>query len=268
MTAVPPARRSATAAVALGGLVVTAVGLRLVGGRSTTVPLGTVDQLVLWVERTPAPVMAVALVRLAALVACAYLALVLLVWVVADAAGWRRLANVAAQALPATIRHAATGSARLGLAAGIVVGAASPVSAAAGSPPRDTPPPTATMWRLDGQPPEGPATATMVLLGPSGGAGGGASAPDDASATGPERPPMDRAAVRAGLDTWQVEAGDSFWSIAEAVLADGTSPRPVPDDEIGRYWARLVAANHDRLAAPDHPDLLIPGQILALPEPR
>jgi nucleoid-associated protein YgaU len=79
--------------------------------------------------------------------------------------------------------------------------------------------------------------------------------------------PMDQAAVRADVETWEVGAGDSFWSIAEAVMGDSQAGGSVTDDLIGRYWSRLVTANRDRLAAPDHPDLLIPGQLLVLPQP-
>src|SRR5262249_23209802 len=77
----------------------------------------------------------------------------------------------------------------------------------------------------------------------------------------PANPPLP-----AGSDTWQVAAGDSFWSIAEEVLTDfhGTPPA---QHQLIRYWRQLMAANHDRLPVPTNPDLLVPGQPLVLPAP-
>jgi nucleoid-associated protein YgaU len=54
--------------------------------------------------------------------------------------------------------------------------------------------------------------------------------------------------------TWVVEPGDHLWSIAE---------RTAPGDVV-RYWLALVEANRDRLA---DPDLVLPGQVLVLPDP-
>jgi nucleoid-associated protein YgaU len=81
----------------------------------------------------------------------------------------------------------------------------------------------------------------------------------------PEPPPPTNA--RPAVDeTWTVEPGDSFWSIAQEVLIDNGLAHP-DDEEIADYWRRLVVANRDRLASPAHPDLLFPGQIMRLPAP-
>jgi nucleoid-associated protein YgaU len=61
-----------------------------------------------------------------------------------------------------------------------------------------------------------------------------------------------------------VGPGDSFWSIAEDVLASPAASPP-GEREVGRYWRRLVDANRDRLVDPGNPDLLLPGQELVLP---
>ncbi|MFA9432656.1 LysM peptidoglycan-binding domain-containing protein [Egicoccus sp. AB-alg2] len=63
---------------------------------------------------------------------------------------------------------------------------------------------------------------------------------------------------------YRVVAGDSFWTIAKAQLTDahGTSP---DDAQVVVHWRQLVEDNRDRLADPDNPDLLFPGQRLALP---
>lgn len=65
---------------------------------------------------------------------------------------------------------------------------------------------------------------------------------------------------------WTVEPGQCFWSIAEAVLARarGTPPTEV---ETVAYWHRLIDANRAGLADPGNPDLVFPGQVLAVPAP-
>jgi nucleoid-associated protein YgaU len=293
------------AAIRLVGIVgLAAVGwaLRRVGRGVLTVPLGSIEQFDRWMQDTAPTVMAVALVRLAAFGACAYLGLVLAVLVVADAAGWRGVTRLAAGALPATVRRAVTSGARVSLAAGAVLGATNPVAATPGLPGGDPPPTTATatatatMWRLsadDAEPVGPPPTATMVLIDPGDPPPTPPPEPrersqvpmDPAAATAtPQQPPastpvprqqsqvpMDPAAATAALDTWVVGAGDSFWSIAETVLVEGAGRaglQPLSDQQIGRYWDRLIAANRDRLVAPDHPDLLLPGQVLVLPPER
>jgi nucleoid-associated protein YgaU len=61
--------------------------------------------------------------------------------------------------------------------------------------------------------------------------------------------------------------GDHFWRIAEAQVAAAVG-RPATDAEIAPYWRDLVAANRDRLADPDNPDLVFPGQQFVLPPVR
>ena len=64
-------------------------------------------------------------------------------------------------------------------------------------------------------------------------------------------------------DWWTVAPGDHLWRIAEETLADhGTAPSP---DEVATYWRTLCETNHDRLVDPDNPDLIMPGQQIALP---
>ncbi|HEX2038150.1 MAG TPA: hypothetical protein VHF47_00295 [Acidimicrobiales bacterium] len=79
----------------------------------------------------------------------------------------------------------------------------------------------------------------------------------------PDGPPP---APPPGGDTWTVERGDHFWSIAERVLTDAWQ-RPPTDAETDPYWRVLVEANRDRLADRDNPDLLFAGQVLAVPAP-
>jgi hypothetical protein len=261
--------RPAAGVAAITALAAAGAGVRLIGRGSLTVPLGSVDELARWAQETSPAVMAMALLRLAAFGACGYLGLTVTLFVVADAAGWRRVAALAARAMPATLRYAATGGAQLSLAAGAVFGSVNPVAAAPGTPAGAPPPATATMWQLDAEtepPPTPAATATMVHLGSD-----HPTAERDAtseSALTPAaalQPSMDPAAATAAVETWVVGASDSFWSIAETIVADGSTSTPPSELDIGRYWRQLITANRDRLVAPDHPDLLIPGQTLVVP---
>lgn len=67
-------------------------------------------------------------------------------------------------------------------------------------------------------------------------------------------------------ETWTVDCGDHLWLIAEEVLTDATGSTP-DDAVVTDYWLLLIAANQDRLVAPDNPDLLLPGQTLTIPAP-
>jgi hypothetical protein len=83
-----------------------------------------------------------------------------------------------------------------------------------------------------------------------------------ATATPPTAPPVTTEVAAAS--TWMVQRGDHFWSIAERVVSSrGGDARD--DGAVGRYWRSLVAANRDRLAVADDPDMIFPGQQLVLP---
>ncbi len=74
----------------------------------------------------------------------------------------------------------------------------------------------------------------------------------------PDGPDSDR-------EWWTVEAGDHFWHIAEEHLRRHRGSTP-PEEDVRRYWRRLVAANRDLLVDGDNPDLLLPGQLLRVPQ--
>jgi hypothetical protein len=272
--------------------------LRLLHGPAFGVlspPLTSVAELGAWIERTSPTVMALALVRLGALAATWYLVAATVVLVVADVAGWRRIAAVVAAASPRVVRHIASRGAGVGLSVGVLV-AAAPLphrlaAAPAGADPGPTggpvarplavhlladdgaplrllpddepdtavPPPTATMHRI---PNDEPPTATMHRV------------PDDRAPQppapsepppGPAGPAADVTGGGVEVETWTVATGDSFWSIAEQTLA---GPGAAADDRrIAVHWRRLVEANRDRLPDPANPDLLLPGQELVLLPP-
>ena len=85
----------------------------------------------------------------------------------------------------------------------------------------------------------------------------------------PETPPADddvdgSEGPRGPPSTYEVAAGDNFWTIAESVLEAETGG-PVSDGEIHGYWLDLIDANADQLVEPGNPDLIVPGQLLDVP---
>jgi hypothetical protein len=79
---------------------------------------------------------------------------------------------------------------------------------------------------------------------------------------GPEQlpPPLVIERESAAPHEHTVAPGEHFWSIAERTVAERGSSVTVDD-----YWRLLVEVNRDRLADPDDPDLIYPGQVLVLP---
>ena len=114
------------------------------------------------------------------------------------------------------------------------------------------------MTRLPGSTPPG-ADGTAAPTQP---------ASPDAHAPAPADAANEPASRSGGpAEQWTVAAGESFWSIAEEVLTDIAGREPT-DQAIRRYWLQLIETNRRRLADPANPDLLIPGQRLALPDPQ
>jgi nucleoid-associated protein YgaU len=103
--------------------------------------------------------------------------------------------------------------------------------------------PRAEMVAIDDAPP-----AQMSWLGPP---GASAVAEDDPATSATEH---------------EVVGGDHLWNIAERTVADHLGRAP-EDREVAAYWERLIEVNRDRLADPDNPDLLFPGQVVQLPDP-
>lgn len=61
-------------------------------------------------------------------------------------------------------------------------------------------------------------------------------------------------------------AGDHLWSVAERTLAAAWG-RPPVDAEVAPFWEQVVEVNRSRLADPENPDLVFPGQVVAVPVP-
>ena len=231
--------RASRAAVWLIGLVGAGALLRLAGtGELTAPPLGSLGDLSAWAEAREPAAAAIALVRLVAEVSVWYVLGVSALHVAAGAlrlSGGHRLAD--ALALPGVRRtvHAGLG---LGLVAASSVGG------------RDADPDprgTATMTPVV----EAPAVAQHRLGDPRG--------------TATMRPlPCGVAQMAPAPTTWTVAAGDSFWSIAQELLAD-TWGRAPSDAEVDPFWRTLVEVNRGRLVDPADPDLIHAGQVFEVP---
>lgn len=81
----------------------------------------------------------------------------------------------------------------------------------------------------------------------------------------PEPPPSAPTARRPSAGQLIVRPGDSFWTVAER-MTSARLGRPAGDAEVVEPWLALMAANRDRLADPEDPDLVFPGQVLRLPD--
>ena len=255
--------------------------LHALGAGTLGVPLASAADLAAWLDRTPPEVMALALVRLAALATGWYLAVCTLALAFTRPFARSRVAAAAARATPAVVRSVVSGGGGLGLAAGALLGtlpsagaavtglAPRPAAATVVRAPQDPGPPTATMTRSTHDPPTAvmtrsptddivnPPTAVMARLPPEG-------APPSAPRAPPAPATADAAHTTPPGSSWTVEAGDSFWSIAaETVAPAGGQPN---DRQVRAYWRRLVEANRSRLIDAGNPDLLVPGQQLVLPD--
>jgi LysM repeat protein len=186
------------------GLVVVARLLVAAGDGALSVPLTSVDALVVWSTEAPPADMAMALVRLAALVATGYLLVVTALAVVARLLRGARLAAAVDRVSPALVRRVVTGGSGLGLALGAAVGslpsphrapppAPSTVAAAPAPAPVPAPPTDATMTRTDDHGaaatpapapvPAPPAEATMTRTDDHGAVAAPAAPASDALAT-------------------------------------------------------------------------------------
>lgn len=80
----------------------------------------------------------------------------------------------------------------------------------------------------------------------------------------PDRPtagrPQDGGADRPQRSTWVVHDGDTLWSIAARTLPVGAVTA-----QVDRRWREIHRLNSTTIGA--DPDLIVPGQSLALPQP-
>lgn len=84
----------------------------------------------------------------------------------------------------------------------------------------------------------------------------------------PESATVTTAPAEAGetsaTDWWTVAPGDHLWHIAEETWLDQRGEAPSLQQTTA-YWHVVCEANHGRLVDPGNPDLIMPGQQIALP---
>lgn len=249
-------------------------------------PLGTPSAWGDWAAARDPIVAAVAVLRLVVLALSWYLVAVTTVGLVARLTRAARLVAVAdALSLP-VVRNVLQGALGLTLAAGVVAASSGPLPV-----PRATTPGGPSVSVADGS----EAVAMVGLDGDGvrarmvaaeGEAGRAEMVAIDADGSRAEMVAIDDAppaqmswlgppgATEAATDEDQVDAraehvvvgGDHLWNIAERTVADHLGRAP-DDREIATYWQELIETNRDRLADPDNPDLLFPGQVVQLPDP-
>lgn len=199
------------------------------------------------------PVAAVAIIRLIAMLACCYVAVVASLVVVADVLSWRWLRHAALLVAPPALRRP--------LAAGVltVAIAAAPTAAVAQSGSADAPIAVTDIGTAPG--PSDDPIAEPILLTDI----GSLSVPDRSAVhplSGTDSVGgFTTYAVDEQPDAWIVESGDHLWSIAVRTLA--AADQPTDDDTVRGYWTRLIATNAALLDG--DPDLIVPGQVLTLP---
>lgn len=227
------------------GLLSVGLALRLAAtGDLAAPPMASLDGLSGWVDARRPAAAAVALARLTAELSAWYLLAVSALHAIAGAtraAGGHRLAD--AIATPA-VRRLVRAGLGLGLAAASSVGGQDEVGA----------PGTVTMTPVA----ESPVVSQTRTPEPGG--------------TASMRPGVARdagvaqlvTAAPGGPTTWVVGPGDSFWSIAEELLADAWG-RPPTDAETDPIWRGLVERNRGRLVDPGDPDAIHPGQVFEVP---
>lgn len=266
----------------LGSLVAGIVLFTVVGsGPLEAPPLGQPSAWGDWAAARDPFVAVAAVLRLVVLALAWYLVAVTTVGLVARLTRAARLVRIADALSIPVVRHVLRGALGLTLAAGVVASSSGTVPASARAAPGPSPTATAVAVGPDERPgrdtePSGHDTERMVELGPPGAStrASDEDAPqdveargEDGSKTGPAPDPEADDAPVAAAGEHEVVAGEHLWSIAADHLAAHLD-HDASEAEVAAHWRRLIEANRDRLANPDDPDLIFPGQRFVLPEVR
>jgi hypothetical protein len=273
------------------------------GGALEAPPLGQPSAWGDWAAARDPFVAVVAVLRLVVLALAWYLVAVTTVGLVARLTRAARLVRVADALSVPLVRQLLQGALGLTLAAGVVASSSGAVPAAAGrtdgaavgtatavASAEDRGPDAGgvSMVALDAADADGARMVALDARGADGADGARMVALDDADAadTGDGARMValdDRTTARmvglgppgaGGAETEEVApevgehevvAGEHLWSIAADHLAAHLDRAPT-EAEITPHWQRLVEENRDRLANPDDPDLIFPGQRLVLPD--
>lgn len=140
---------------------------------------------------------------------------------------------------------------------------------AGGSTPEDKQGADAEQAFSQGQPPG----ADMVPSGDrsrSDGSDDGSPSKIDASSETEDHPdgqseaPSSQTGEGHAPETWTISPGEHLWRVSQVTLFNRTG-KPPTDTETLAYLHRLIDANRSRLAVPNNPDLVFPGQVFTLP---
>jgi nucleoid-associated protein YgaU len=291
-------------AFAVGALLACLVVLSA-GAGALPMPPGRPIELMRWWSETDPALALGALLRLLASGLCAWLLLVTIVELVATAAGWRALAQLARRAAPAAwrvlvLRPVAAGTLAVPMLAPLTglapaVAAADTAEAADHATSSADDPVFLTMTlatdgshgELDVSVPETstaavPTTTSTALpevvtipedlqdheMGTAPALPVPAPSTDGPPSAAPSAPDAVAPAPASGPS-----AGGGTYVVSPgdsfwriaAVRVEAHLGRVPSPGEISGYWRDLIAANEDRLAVPGNPDLIFPGDELVLP---
>lgn len=174
----------------------------------------------------------ISLLRIAGLIAAAWLIVIAASGLAVEATGSVAAARVWRLVTPGAVRRAM-------LATAVTVGSTVAVAGAA-----EAPEPAPVLRDLGPAPSADDSGPVLRDLGP-------------VNANPVARPVVDAAPA----DTWTVARGDHLWRIAEETLAD--RGHPTDDAAVSRYWRELIERNRDTIGT--DPDLIHPGAVLVLP---
>ena len=206
-------------------------------------PLGSPSRWQAWFEQREPASAAFAVLRMAAVGACWYLAATTVVGAVLRLLRADVLVAVADAFTVAPVRRLLAGSLTLTLAG---IGPTATLAAAQPAPSTTS---VATSTSASVPAASTPDTITMRRI-----------PPPDAE---PDAPVADPPAVQSA-DRWTVQPGDCFWTIADDVLQRAWGRAPT-DAEIVPYWQRLIEANRSELGDPANPHLIFPDQVFTVP---
>ena len=216
-------------------------------------PLGSPGRWQAWFDQRQPAIAAFAILRMAAVGACWYLAAMTMVGAVLRLVRADVLVAVADTLTVAPVRRLLAGSITLTLAGlgptNMLAAAAQPAPTTSTSIATSTSTTTASATTTSTAPDSTtPVTITMRRLPPPG--------------SKPDQPSVQASAEAA--DRWTVQPGDCFWTIADDLLQRPWGRAPT-DAEIVPYWLRLIEANRSELADPGNPHLIFPGQVFTVP---
>jgi len=245
--------------LALGAAVVTLHGA---GGALPGPPLSAPSQWSQWMVGRDPVVVAFGVVRVLSLGVAWYGLVVTAAGVVLRLVSARHLAGIVDRVTVVPLRRLVAATLTVGISVSTLGATATATGAVTGESS------TSTSTTLVGGAPAGPVEPTPTITMhrvDAGDTAPPAAGPSPAAPDGPAGPPARTDRVPVPTATWTVEAGQCFWSIAQAQLERAGNREPTVA-EIVPYWQRLIEANRAVLGDPHNADLVFPGQVFTLPQ--